>query len=484
MRSSIPAHPSSTGLPVDSTQNTPSSDISLPTNKLPDRLPSAMRPHLDSEPGLKPDELPPVAKLEAGYIRYIRMLLTPRLDGEVSFETCIRRARSDDDIDPSRDQGSFFYTAISYAWGDPTPFRSIVLDGHKRLVAQNLWHFLQRTRAQRTFLHRVTPFIGRDSWPEHWLWIDALCISQSDARERAQQIGIMSEIFGRADQVISWLGLACNTSEHAMTTITGHASDGYVIEQPTISQRDLSEAICSLCERPYWKRLWVFQELRHAQHILLACGNQTITWRQFTALRNATVRITVRYPTISERMKQNMATRMITLRTRPSIDDTLWGLLKETENLVCADPRDRVYALLSVATGGHEGIEADYSREQHHNTPLDLAHRTLRNHYALQPPRALADISADCTFLTTAFGMSQDAIVMYGRHRHVDRDQWYRNELQYLYDKSFPISRAGILHANNCSYAVTEYTNEKPAWSAWAEFHGYTTVTALFQNSK
>jgi hypothetical protein len=39
-----------------------------------------------------------------------------------------------------------------------------------------------------------------------WLWIDALSIDQSKYDERAHQIVIMSLIFGRADQVIAWLG--------------------------------------------------------------------------------------------------------------------------------------------------------------------------------------------------------------------------------------------------------------------------------------
>lgn len=65
------------------------------------------------------------------------------------------------------------------------------------------------------------------------------------------------------------------------------------------------------------------------------------------------------YEDASERLRQSLATRMMTLRTKP-MDFSLGNLLKETRNLECADRRDRVYALLNFATQGHEDIEADY----------------------------------------------------------------------------------------------------------------------------
>lgn len=45
------------------------------------------------------------------------------------------------------------------------------------------------------------------------------------------------------------------------------------------------------------------------------------------------------------------------------LDTSLWTLLQATADLQCADPRDRVYALLSVATEGHEHIEPDYEQD-------------------------------------------------------------------------------------------------------------------------
>lgn len=47
------------------------------------------------------------------------------------------------------------------------------------------------------------------------LWIDALCINQSDVAERSKQVSQMSQIYSPADMVIIWLGEAAHNSDKA-----------------------------------------------------------------------------------------------------------------------------------------------------------------------------------------------------------------------------------------------------------------------------
>jgi hypothetical protein len=301
-------------------------------------------------------------------------------------------------------------------------------------------------------------------WSEDWLWIDALCIDQADARERTHQVGIMSEIFGRADQVISWLGPAYDNSEHAMTTIAYYASDTSTSAHSFLSQAELSQAICNLCERPYWKRLWVFQELRHARHITLMCGDTTISWHQFRLLWRAIVDIATTDRSRSDRLKQSLATRMMTLRSKP-MDFSLWNLLRETQTLECSNPRDRVYALLSVATVGHEDIQADYSLD-----PLYLAHRILRMKYTMRRPGALDDVLLDCKFLEGVFGMTVDIMLRYRRHgagSHNDsQEQWCDRE--WFWVETLKLDRGEVRDEN--SYVDTESPQAAQSWLEWAQF--------------
>jgi hypothetical protein len=407
----------------------------------------------------KPDYLSPHAKLEAGYIRYIRILPTKGPDGEIRFETCIRRSQPDEDRDESRTPDTFIYSAISYSWGDPTLSHPVIVDEHKRMVAENLSHFLQRANMQRR----------HNGWFQGWLWVDALCIDQSDARERTHQVGIMSEIFGKADQVISWLGPAYDNSEHAMTAIAGH-SDPYTSTHPILSQAELGEAICNLCERSYWKRLWVFQELRHAQRITLLCGAHTISWDQFRLLWRAIVDIAMTDEGTSERLKESLATRMITLRTKP-MNFSLWNLLKETKTLECTDQRDRVFALLSVASDGHEGIEANYKLDSYH-----LAHITLQNKYATRPPKTLNEVTTDCEFLENVFRLPQGAMLRYQWHCR----QAYRDESESLHYR-------GLRNVEQISHSLCvdiESSQGSLSWSLWAECHNHTAVAKLIYDHR
>jgi hypothetical protein len=57
------------------------------------------------------------------------------------------------------------------------------------------------------------PYLRSLSHPIH-LWIDSICVDQSDLNERSQQVGRMSDIYSKGTKTIAWLGptnhdLAC-----------------------------------------------------------------------------------------------------------------------------------------------------------------------------------------------------------------------------------------------------------------------------------
>ena len=112
----------------------------------------------------------PTAKLQAGHIRCVR-ILPPTPGHGIRCNTRIFRVPSD-----------VRYTALSYAWGNPTLCNMIEVDGHPQMIAGNLWQFLRQASDLPQRLSQ-------------WLWIDALSIDQSNMEERAHQVGIMSDIF-------------------------------------------------------------------------------------------------------------------------------------------------------------------------------------------------------------------------------------------------------------------------------------------------
>jgi hypothetical protein len=83
------------------------------------------------------------------------------------------------------------YEALSYTWGNENDKRAIVVNGYLVDVTFNLYSALCRLRREDGT--RV-------------LWIDALCINQTDLDERAQQVRLMRNIYTMCDQTVIWIG--------------------------------------------------------------------------------------------------------------------------------------------------------------------------------------------------------------------------------------------------------------------------------------
>jgi hypothetical protein len=350
-------------------------------------------------------------KLGVGYIRYVRIL--PGFTYDIHCETRVFQSGK-----------LVSYKALSYAWGDnfaaytnntsPCLVSSqmwcaltgeyILVDGRRRRVGRNLHHFLHHaSRLPQQF--------------SGWLWIDALCIDQSDAEERTRQIGIMSQIFSRASQVVVWLGNADVFTDIAMEALsTGkHASWDRTIP--------LTNTIWQLCERPYWKRLWVFQELKLASDILLMCGGRLLPWEPFQSYwRGVLDHFEAVSGDSADKMELTLATSMVMLRTKPTAS-SLWDLLRATKNLECSDKRDRAYALLSVATEGHEHIQADYGA-----SISTLAHRILSSKHAITPPASLEAVMDECQFLQEVLRMQPGEMYLYEGSCHRPSEVLSRSE--------------------------------------------------------
>lgn len=140
-----------------------------------------------------------------------------------------------------------------------------------------------------------------------------------------------------------------------------------------------------LCERPYWGRLWILQELRSAKEIIIMCGSHKLPWTQFENILLEATGVSgdfaVSQRTVTElsrleetkHVKLTAAAKMANLCSE-IIPTSRWLLLQVTSHLDCYDPRDKVYALLSMTKTGAEAIDADYN-----STLPQLLHRVLSN---------------------------------------------------------------------------------------------------------
>ena len=124
------------------------------------------------------------------------------------------------------------YIALSYTWGAPydeapssyndSNYGCLAkLNGFELKVRANLyaalWHFrlsLIPMLKEADVLDDDCPskiLIDLDAQP--YLWIDAICINQSNLDERAAYLPMMRGIYSKADATIVWLGLDTELSE-------------------------------------------------------------------------------------------------------------------------------------------------------------------------------------------------------------------------------------------------------------------------------
>jgi hypothetical protein len=91
------------------------------------------------------------------------------------------------------------FKTLSYTWGTSAQTFKILIDSRQFLMSENLYNFFQTARSDL------------QSSNENWLWVDQICIDQSNILERNHQVSQMAEIYRAASQVIIWLGLETDT---------------------------------------------------------------------------------------------------------------------------------------------------------------------------------------------------------------------------------------------------------------------------------
>ena len=262
------------------------------------------------------------------------------------------------------------YEALSYTWGESTNLHEIEINDGRFEVTENLYQFLySRCRARK------------DDDQKTLLWIDAICINQSSTTEKGYQVEIMGSIYQSAQLVCTWLGVPQTPNiEHAIRFLgfaTNHFGTAQVHKEyqklfPNSSYDRLILAFESIFQLPYWNRTWIVQEVLHAPNITVMCGTTTIPWDTLDFYTRSTNNIFLAMsqapPTPYLPIRRFCFEDLADLRNKRATAgavgtiDTLIDRNLETQ---CKDPRDRVYAFLSLAERPRHThmIRADYAKE-------------------------------------------------------------------------------------------------------------------------
>ncbi|KAF2171191.1 hypothetical protein M409DRAFT_50661 [Zasmidium cellare ATCC 36951] len=143
------------------------------------------------------------------------------------------------------------FEALSYHWGTGNATEDVLVNNEKLPVTPNLAAALRALRLQNKA--RV-------------VWIDAICINQAYNPEKNLQVGLMRRIFATSSRVVVWLGHSDTLSHEAFKVMQKPAGKRY---------QNVLEAVL---RRPWFRRVWVVQEVAFAPSVTVQCGSDTTEW--------------------------------------------------------------------------------------------------------------------------------------------------------------------------------------------------------------
>lgn len=294
-------------------------------------------------------------------------------------------------LDVHLDGENCIYEAISYTWGTPEFSETLLLheahgsntdSGQEEEPPPKAFHI---TRNLHSGLLRF-----RDAVKVRRLWVDAVCINQSDDVEKSIQIPLMEKIYSRAKRVLVWLGSTFSLEEQHLALFSQwsrRTPRSKINASPEI-QQDVEKwviAIKQVLRLPWFTRLWIVQEAVVNVDVLLFCGREEISMFRLRSIISwfSTHFTRKQFPRVYEvralfelwdilglgtKMPKNAVEDRETMQmyafeetglSRKTTGDdhyrhTAIDLLEPLDifrNFGCSDARDRIYALSSLIRG-------------------------------------------------------------------------------------------------------------------------------------
>lgn len=277
--------------------------------------------------------------------------------------SCTLEAYLDDSLPP--------FSALSYAWGNEAPTASILCNGNTFHVTPHLYSAL------RTITH-----LGCATN----LWVDAICLNQRDNEEKSIHVPKMATIYRAANNVLAWLGPAGENSDLVVDqTRIDQISSAASVMQGQVAYSELVDrglpgftdpfwpALGKFCQRGWFFRLWVVQEIALGRENFMICGDRMVSYDSLALMMRHLTRLgcTNLMRGTAERGQQDQVAGLTTLAVHTLIRQWVASgslspvILLHYMRLKLVSKRvDRVYGALALLEPDlRNAITVDYSYE-------------------------------------------------------------------------------------------------------------------------
>ncbi|RFN52394.1 hypothetical protein FIE12Z_3325 [Fusarium flagelliforme] len=287
------------------------------------------------------------------------------------------------------------FWALSYVWGSREGPAVILLNGQPFSITRNLYNALFEYR-RHAFKNGTEEMA--------FLWVDAICINQNDNVEKSLQVPRMSDIYGKCQHVLAWLGPVENEDEKSICKLAEKlkefkspvnediAEDDRIkafmklgkLDEGIATQVELvRKALKSIGHRPWFRRIWILQEAVLAQNSpILLCGQYElgydILFKTWVLMLNPSEDGQLLYSFMAENPVRFKAIEVIykrILRERSPGNQgeigrekqcalDVFKLLSEATELEATVSHDRLYALIGLLACDPlpKAIKPDYAK--------------------------------------------------------------------------------------------------------------------------
>ncbi|KAL1614474.1 hypothetical protein SLS54_009732 [Diplodia seriata] len=239
------------------------------------------------------------------------------------------------------------YEALSYTWGSQRLTSCISINNKEFRVTENC----------RCALHDL-----RERTATRILWIDAICINQTDNEEKNDQIPLITRIYSQAQRALVYLG---NERREKITQLFDYLrrrdASGNKAPHPTELTEEqriqLQGELSWMLSLPWFTRVWVLQEVAVSRQSLVFLGGETLDWRLLSFGNIYSL-------DLNPVDKDGGFPRALQLSSddREPIKD-LVSLLTVARSCLSTDPRDKIYALLGIFKNNERiHISMDYNK--------------------------------------------------------------------------------------------------------------------------